>query len=159
MRLLVTTPISVVVDQGDVRYVRAEDETGAFGILPGHADFVTALSISVITWRNRSDEEHHVALRGGVLMVRDGNLVEVATREAVGEDTLQRLGGAVLTRFREEVQAEAESRISATRLHLATIRQLQRYLEAGRQLVPQGSPTQMGAAAPRGQPPESGGVL
>ncbi|MFT5182098.1 MAG: F-type H+-transporting ATPase subunit epsilon [Alphaproteobacteria bacterium] len=159
MRLLVTTPISVVVDEGGVSYVRAEDETGAFGVLPGHADFVTALSVSVITWRNRSDEEHHVALRGGVLMVRDGNLVEVATREAVGEDTLQRLGGAVLTRFREEVQAEAESRISATRLHLATIRQLQRYLEAGRQLVPQGSPTQMGVAAARGQRPETGGAL
>ncbi|MEJ2130708.1 MAG: F0F1 ATP synthase subunit epsilon, partial [Gammaproteobacteria bacterium] len=66
MRLVVTTPISVVVDEADVRHVRAEDESGAFGILPGHADFVTVLAISVITWRSHRDEEHHVAVRGGV---------------------------------------------------------------------------------------------
>lgn len=137
MRLLVTTPLSVVVDVAEVRHVRAEDETGAFGILPGHADFVTVLSVTVITWRNHADEEHYVAVRGGVLIVRGGDLVEVATREAVGEDTLRRLGRAVLARFREEALAEAESRVSTARLHLAAIRQLQRYLDAGRRPVPQ----------------------
>ena len=79
-----------------------------------------------------------MALRGGVLTVRDGNLVEVATREAVGEDTLRRLGGAVLERFHEETQAEEASRVSTTRLHLAAIRQFQRYLESAHQPVPQG---------------------
>jgi F-type H+-transporting ATPase subunit epsilon len=156
MRLLVTTPMSVVLDADDVRHVRAEDETGAFGILPGHSDFISVLTISVITWRNHTDEEHHVAVRGGVLTVRDGNLVEVATREAVGEDTLSRLGQAVLERFREELQAEEESRVSATQLHLAAIRQLQRYLESGRQPIPQGSPRP--AAAARGGPPGEGEV-
>jgi F-type H+-transporting ATPase subunit epsilon len=140
MRLAVTTPVSVVVDIEDVRHIRAEDETGAFGILPGHADFITALAVSVITWRNHRDEEHHVAVRGGVLTVRDGQFVEVATREAVSEDTLGKLGNAVLERFREEEQAEEESRVTATRLHLAAIRQLQRYLESGRQPVPRGMP-------------------
>ncbi len=146
MRLLVTTPLSVVVDEHDVRYVRAEDETGSFGILPGHTDFITVLTISVISWRNHSDEEHHVAVRGGVLAVRGGGRVQVATREAVGEDTFQRLGQAVLARFRDEAQAEEKSRLSAARLHLATIRQLQRYLESGHQPVPQGPPGEGGAA-------------
>lgn len=138
MRLLVTTPVSVVIDVEDVHHVRAEDETGAFGILPGHADFITVLTLSVVTWSGMGGDEHHIALRGGVLTVRDGNLVEIATREAVGEDTLRQLGRAVLERFREEEEAEEESRVSATRLHLAAIRQLQRYLDAGRQPVPQG---------------------
>ncbi len=155
MRLLVTTPTAVVVDAADVRHVRAEDETGAFGILPGHADFITVLAVSVLTWRNHSDEEHHVAVRRGVLTVRDGN-VEVATREAVGEDTLQRLGQAVLARFREEEQVEEEARISATRLQLAVIRQLQRYLEAGRRPVPQGLPPSFGTAAAQGGPVDEG---
>jgi F-type H+-transporting ATPase subunit epsilon len=146
MRLLVTTPLSVVLDAADVRHVRAEDETGAFGILPGHADFITVLAVSVITWRNHDGEEHHVAVRGGVLTVRDGDLVEVATREAVGEETLRRLGRAVLERFREAMQAEEESRVSATRLHLAAIRQLQRYLESGRRSLPQGRPPTPGMA-------------
>lgn len=145
MRLLVTTPVTIVVDAGDVRHVRAEDETGAFGILPGHSDFITVLSISVITWRDDLDEEHHVAVRGGVLTVRDGDLVEVATREAVGEETLQRLGKAVLERFREEAQTEEQWRVSAARLHLAAIRQIQSYLESGRQPVPQGLPSKLGA--------------
>jgi F-type H+-transporting ATPase subunit epsilon len=155
MRLLVTTPLSVVVDE-DVRHVRAEDETGAFGILPGHTDFITTLDISVITWRDHSEGEHHIAVRGGVLAVRDGNLVEVASREAVGEDTLRQLGRAVLDRFREETQAEEASRVSATRLHLAAIRQLQRYLEAGRQPVPQGPPPSLESAVGRGAPPGEG---
>lgn len=135
MRLLVTTPMSVVADEDDVRYVRAEDDTGAFGVLPHHADFVTVLSVSVITWRNGNGEEHHVAVRGGILTVRGGELVEVATREAVGEDTLRQLGEAVLERFREEAQVEEESRVSAARLHIAAIRLIQRYLESGRQSV------------------------
>lgn len=149
MRLLVTTPLSVVVDAEDVRHVRAEDETGAFGILPGHADFITVLAISVITWRNRAEEEHHVAVRGGVLTVRDGNLVEVATREAVGEDSLRELGRAVLDRFRETVHAEEEWRISATRLQLAAIRKFQQYLESGHRSLPPGRPPTPGMAAAR----------
>jgi F-type H+-transporting ATPase subunit epsilon len=139
MRLLVTTPTQIVVNAEDVRSVRAEDETGALGILPGHADFITVLAISVISWRNHADEEHHVAVRGGVLNVRDGNLVEVATREAVGEDSLRALGEAVLDRFRADAEAEEESRTSASRLHLAAIRQLQRYVDTGRATVMQGS--------------------
>lgn len=158
MRLLVTTPMSVVVEADDVRHIRAEDETGAFGILPGHADFITVLSISVITWRDGADVEHHAAVRGGVLTVRDGGVVEVATREAVGEDTLRELGDAVLTRFHEEAEAEAESRVSAQRLQLAAIRQLQRYLESGRLPVPQGPPPAAGGSATRGGPPGEGEV-
>jgi len=137
MRLLVTTPLSVVVDVADVRHIRAEDETGAFGILPGHADFVTVLTVAVLTWRDEAERVHYIAVRGGVLTVRDGDLVEVATGDAVGEDSLRRLGRAVLARFREEARAEADSRLSTARLHLAAIRQLQRYLDAGRRPVPQ----------------------
>lgn len=158
MRLLVTTPVSIVVDAGDVRHVRAEDETGAFGVLQGHSDFITVLSISVITWRDDQGKQHHVAVRGGVLTVRDGNFVEVATREAVGEETLQRLGNAVLERFREEAQTEEEWRVSAARLHLAAIRQVQRYLESGRQPVPQGMPPSLGVRTPRDGLPGDGGV-
>ena len=39
MRLLITTPTTVVVDDPDVVALRAEDDSGSFGILQGHADF------------------------------------------------------------------------------------------------------------------------
>lgn len=138
MRLVVTTPMSVVLDENDVSYVRAEDDTGAFGILRGHAEFLTVLSLSLITFRKHGEQERYVAVRGGVLMVHDGELVEVATRQAVDEDTLHQLGPAVLEQFRDEYKSEAKSRESAARLHLAAIRQIQRYLDTGRQPVPIG---------------------
>ena len=46
MKLSVATPLALVVEADDVRHLRAEDDTGAFGILPGHADFLTALAVS-----------------------------------------------------------------------------------------------------------------
>lgn len=156
MKLIVTTPLSVVVDVDDVRHVRAEDETGAFGILRGHADFLTVLSISVITWRDTHDAEHNVAVRGGVLMVRDGDAVEVATRAAVAGDDLDALRQEVSKWFRDEVAAEEESRVSAERLHLATIRQIQKYLEAGRYPVPHGMPPNLNSSLSR-DVPEFGG--
>jgi F-type H+-transporting ATPase subunit epsilon len=124
--------MATVVDQDGVGYVFAQDASGAFGILPGHADFITVLSISVISWRNAGGEMQHCAVRTGVLMTHDGSQVRVATREAVMEDSLHRLGRAVLVRMREEARIQEESRVSMTRLQLAAIRQLQRYLDAGR---------------------------
>ncbi|WP_259783079.1 F0F1 ATP synthase subunit epsilon [Aestuariispira ectoiniformans] len=140
MRLLVSTPLDVIVDTDDACHIRAEDTSGAFGILPGHADFLTTLTVSVITWQDSHGQDHHIAVRRGILSIHDGNLVKVATRDAVGEESLKRLGKAVLERFREEVAAEDEARTSATRLHLATIRQLQRYLTSRSQAVPQPRP-------------------
>ncbi len=73
MKLNVSTPLAIVVDADDLVYLRAEDETGAFGILPGHADFLTALAVSVMTWRDRTGVEHYIAVRGGILEVRGGH--------------------------------------------------------------------------------------
>jgi len=140
MKLVITTPISLTVDADDVAYVRAEDETGAFGILPGHADFITTLTVSVITWRSTYGREHHVAVRGGVLIVREGHSVEVVTREAVGEDTLEALGTAVLERMRAEVEQGESSRFASACLEVAALRQLQNYLATGRGHRVRGSP-------------------
>ena len=131
MRLQIATPLMVVLDADGVVSVRAEDETGAFGILPGHADFITALAISVVSWRDERGRRGEVAVRGGVLTVKDGDLVGIATRQAVGEETLKRLGDAVLARFREEAEAEASAHVAAGRMELAALRGLQQYLDAG----------------------------
>ena len=52
MRLLISDPTKVVVDDTDVVSVRAEDESGWFGILRGHADLLTVLTPSVVAWRH-----------------------------------------------------------------------------------------------------------
>lgn len=131
MKLLITTPLSTIVDETGVTSLRAEDETGAFGILPGHADFLTTLSISVVSWKTK-DSEHHVAVRGGVLTVRGGQEISIVTREGVGEGTLAELGEAVIARMKQDEESEEASRMTGTRMELAAMRQIERYLATGR---------------------------
>ena len=131
MRLSVATPLAIIIEVGDVAHLRAEDDTGAFGILPGHADFLTALAVSVATWRDESGIEHHVALRGGMLEVRDGDTIAIATPEAVTSEDLHRLEVEVLDTFRRELLEEQAARTDARRLYLAAIRQIARFLRGG----------------------------
>lgn len=124
MRLNVSTPLAVVVDADDVAHLRAEDETGAFGIMPGHADFLTVLTISVVTWRDRRGAEHHVAVRGGMFEVRGGDSIVIATKEAIHSDDLRRLETEVLAAFRRTVDEDRAARVDAERLYLAAVRQI-----------------------------------
>lgn len=128
MRLLITTPTAVVADLDDIQSVRAEDETGSFGILPRHIAFITALTISVVSWRDGRGREGHVAVRGGVLRVLGGATVEIATREAIAGDDLHALEATVLSRFRGEQEREVMARSTVERLELAAIAHIRRYL-------------------------------
>lgn len=140
MRLTVTTPLAVAVEAEDIVHLRAEDATGAFGILAGHADFLTALAVSVVSWRDRGGAEHHVAVLGGMLEVRGGKTITIATREAVASDDLRRLETEVLAQFRREVEAEQAARTDAQRLYLAAIRQICRFLRSERAPAIPGGP-------------------
>jgi len=131
MRLTIVTPLAVIVETDRVAHLRAEDETGAFGILPGHADFLTSLAVAVVTWRDEAGGEHHVATRGGMLEVRGGSEISIATPEGVPGDDLIRLETDVLARFRHEAAQEQAARTDAQRLYLAAIRQIERFLRPG----------------------------
>ena len=133
MKLSVSTPLSIVTDAGDVAYLRAEDETGSFGILPGHADFLSALAVSVVNWRDTKGVEHHLAVRGGMIEVRNGTTITIATREAVASDNLAQLETEVLAKFRQGAEEERAARTDAQRLYLAAIRQIYRFLRPGRE--------------------------
>lgn len=128
MRLVITTPVEVAAEASEVAALRAEDATGAFGILPGHADFLTALAISVVSWRHGDGSGGHCAVRGGVLTVTGGREVAVATREAVASLDLERLEHEVLVRFRAAEEEERTARTGAARLHLAAMQRLVGYL-------------------------------
>lgn len=132
LKLSVTTPLAIVVEVDEIAHVRAEDATGAFGILPRHADFLTALGISVVTWRDSTGVEHHVAVHGGMLAVRDGRSVTIATREAVADDDLHSLESEVLARFRARLAEEREARKDAERLTLVAINRICGLLRPGR---------------------------
>jgi F-type H+-transporting ATPase subunit epsilon len=130
MRLRITTPLSVVVDDDDVRALRADDATGSFGILPGHADFLTSLTIGVVSWRDADGIAHHCAVRRGVLSVTGGQTIAIATREAVTGDDLATLDETVLARFRSDADTERAERVDSTRLQLNAIRRIVGHLRA-----------------------------
>jgi F-type H+-transporting ATPase subunit epsilon len=129
MRLLIVTPLSVVVDE-DANSLRAEDASGSFGILPGHAPFLTALSISIVSWRT-PEAERFCALRGGVLTVDDGSSVHIATREAVVGHDLATLGTEVLARFRSDADEERAEHVETMRLQFNAIRHMISRLKPG----------------------------
>ena len=132
MRLLITTPTAVVLDDADVVAVRAEDESGSFGILNGHADFLTALTVSVVSWHHADDGRRFCAVRRGVLSVTKGKEVAIATREAIPGDDLDHLEQVVLAEFREVLEAERIARTESVRLQMKAIRQIVRYLRPER---------------------------
>ena len=132
MKFSVATPLAIVLDAADVAHVRAEDATGAFGVLPGHADFLTSLNVSVVNWRDVHGKEHYIAVRGGMFEVRNGDTIAIAAPEAVVSDDLEQLESAVLARFRREQDAERSARTELQRLYLAAVRQMYRFLRQER---------------------------
>ncbi len=136
MRLRIITPLFVVVDEDGVLALRAEDATGSFGILPRHADFLTRLAISVVSWESSDGTRHHCAVRRGVLSVIAGRDIAIATREAVQGDDLATLDKTVLNRFRADIEAERAEHVESTRLQLNAIRQIMRHLRPGGRVGP-----------------------
>jgi F-type H+-transporting ATPase subunit epsilon len=124
MRLLITDPTSVVADYADIVAVRAEDASGSFGILDRHTDLLTALAVSVVQWRHTGGRLGYCAVRRGVLSVRGGTDVTIATRQAQLGDDLDHLESTVLARFNADLDLERSERVAATRLHMAAIRQI-----------------------------------
>jgi F-type H+-transporting ATPase subunit epsilon len=122
MSLQILTPLAVIVDQAALS-LRAVDASGSFGILPGHADFLTRLALSVVTWTTPDGAAHFCAVRGGALTVRAGNIA-IATREAVRGDDLDRLDREVVSRFRTDLDDERVEHVETTRLHLNAMRQM-----------------------------------
>ena len=128
LHLTITTPAVVLVNSDDVIAVRAEDESGGFGILPGHADLLTMLTPSVVRWRTVAGAAQFCAVRGGVFTVSLGQRVAIACREAIVGDALQDLEAKVRDVRAQQLDADRRARVEQIRLHAAAVRELVRYL-------------------------------
>jgi len=131
MRLLITTPTSIVADVANAIAIRAVDQSGSFGILDGHADFLTVLTISILRWRQADGSEHYCAHWRGVFSVSGGREVRFATREAVLGTDPDRLESAVISRFHEAAAEEQSARAESLRLQMTAIRRIIHYLRPG----------------------------
>jgi F-type H+-transporting ATPase subunit epsilon len=139
LKLTITTPAQILVAADDVVTVRAEDQSGSFGILPGHADLLTVLIPSVVRWRTVDGDARFCAVRGGVFSVSAGCSVAVACREGVVGDTLEDLETKVRAVRVQQLEADRKARAARVRAHAFAVRQLVRYLRPGRDAI---APTQ-----------------
>jgi F-type H+-transporting ATPase subunit epsilon len=135
LHLIVTTPAKVLAEADNVVSVRAEDESGSFGILPGHADLLTVLTPSVVHWRGADGATSFCAVRGGVFAVSAGRDVAVACREGVVSDSLQDLEAKVHAVRAQQREDDRKARVEQVRAHAFAVRQLVRYLQPDKALV------------------------
>lgn len=120
MRLKVLLPSEVLIDE-EVHKVIAEAENGQFCLLPGHIDFVTALTPGILYYSPTPEQERYAAVNNGVL-VKCGGEVLVSTLSGMAGDNLEELKTVVQETFLHLDEHEREARTALARLEAATLR-------------------------------------
>ncbi|SFH43072.1 F0F1 ATP synthase subunit epsilon [Modicisalibacter xianhensis] len=128
--LMITTPQQILIDRDDIVALRADDASGSFGLLPGHVDFLTVLSPSVVRWRCQAGHQGYCAVNSGVLSLV-GHELRIACREGVTGDDLDALEARVHQTRDYQQDNIRQARVEHLRLHTQAVRQLVRYLRPG----------------------------
>ncbi len=104
------------------------DGSGSFGLMAGHADFMTCLEVGLARFRTRDRGWRYLALPGGVLTF-SGNRLTLSTRHYLIDDDYHRISEAVS----QQLLAEEEA-LKATRQNLRLMEQavLKRLWESAR---------------------------
>lgn len=69
-RFRIVTPLQIT--EKEVSHIRLKDGTGFFGVMKGHADFLTVLEPSLCYYTDGAGEEFFLAVDGGIFGIRDG---------------------------------------------------------------------------------------
>jgi len=107
--------------QGKATRMTAVAPNGAFGILPNHVDFVTALVPSVMTLSLADGSEEIFGLDEG-LLVKKGHAVTVAALRGVQGDDLGSLQDTVEASFIQMDEDERQARSALSRLEADMVR-------------------------------------
>lgn len=130
LTLEVATPTRLVVAEV-VDEVVAPGIEGYFGVLPGHAPFLTTLGIGELMYR-RGRDEFHLAVAGGFAEVRnDKVIVLVDTAERPTEIDRERAERA-RQRAEQRLAGRAQEEIDYARAACALARALTRLQVSGR---------------------------
>jgi F-type H+-transporting ATPase subunit epsilon len=87
-KLNIVTPAKIM--EKDITYIRLKDETGFFGILKGHTNFLTVLVPSLCYYTDVNGKEVFLAVDEGVLSVREGT-VTITSKEVFESDNAEKL--------------------------------------------------------------------
>jgi F-type H+-transporting ATPase subunit epsilon len=100
-----------------------EDDSGSFGILPGHARMITVLSYGLARFRVAQSPWTYLALPGGVLYFV-GNALRISTRRYFKDPDYGRISGVLLDRLLGEEEEIHATRVSLYRLEQEMFRRL-----------------------------------
>lgn len=120
MTVAVRLPTNTLFE-GRATRMTAVAQDGAFGILPNHVDFVTALTPSVMTLRMTDGSEEIFGIDEG-LLVKKGHHVVAAVLRGVRGDDLETLNDAVRAKFIEMNDEERQARSAFSRLEADVVR-------------------------------------
>ena len=138
--LTISTPSRVLFDADDIVSLRAEDESGGFGLLAGHADIVASLPSSVVSWRQDGATWRYAVVSGAVLTMSGGRRAAIACRSGLVGDELETLREEVRARRAAELDADRRARVEQVRLHARAVRQLMLLLGTASGSGPPGGP-------------------
>lgn len=122
LELKVFLPIRKMVETRATS-VLAEDPTGQFGIRPGHEPFLTPLVAGLLAYTEPGGPEHWLAVDEG-LLVTDGALVEVYTRDVHVSDSPEDVHRVVTQKFATRRAAELDRRNAMLKMQLAAFKML-----------------------------------
>ncbi|HNP64855.1 MAG TPA: F0F1 ATP synthase subunit epsilon [Woeseiaceae bacterium] len=120
MQITLRLPTRVLFD-GTARRLFAVAENGAFGMLPNHIDFVTALVPSVLTLTTADGTERFFGIDEGIL-VKKGHEVVITVRRGVQGADLDSLNDTVQATFIEIDEEERVARSALSRLEAGIVR-------------------------------------
>jgi F-type H+-transporting ATPase subunit epsilon len=130
LTLELATPTRMVVT-AEVDEVVAPGSEGYFGVLPGHAPFLTTLGIGELTYRIGRDQ-YHVAISGGFAEVRNDKVIVLSDTAETPAD----IDRARAERARDRAEARLTGRtaedIDYNRARAALVRALNRLSVADR---------------------------
>jgi F-type H+-transporting ATPase subunit epsilon len=114
----------------DVESFVGEDASGSFGVLAGHARFMTVLVFGLARLRRTSTGWEHLALPGGVLDF-SRNELHLSTRRYLRDPDYMRVSSELREQIREEETRLREVRESVNRLEEEMLMRLWRLQRAG----------------------------
>ena len=100
-----------------------EDPSGQFGILPGHARFMTPRSAGLCRYRRQAGDWRYLGTTGGILYCADGTL-HIATRRFLTGDDPDRLSAELERQLAAEAEASRELRESLQQIEQGIVRRL-----------------------------------
>jgi len=99
------------------------DATGSFGIQSGHENFLTALSFGVARYRTVDGVWQYLAMPGGLLHVKNGE-VYVNSRRFFRDTDYRRISETLDRELAEEAASLRAVRVSIERMEDAMLRRL-----------------------------------